>query len=65
MDTKCKTSESAILIILKLPSCCHFGWQCQGKREPEIFWGLNLSPGKEKICTIYLRKSGGRNEPTL
>lgn len=53
MDTKLKTSQSAILIMLRLSDCCLFGWQSQGKRRSEIVCGLDLCPGKEKILTMY------------
>lgn len=65
MDTNLKTSWSAVLIILRLSNWCHFGWQCQGKRESEIVVRLNLWPGKEKMA-LFTRKSGGkRKQPIL
>lgn len=66
MDTKLKTSRFAILIMLRLSSCCLFGWHGQGKRWSEIVCRLDLCPGKEKIFTVYQgiwRKEGAA--PTL
>ena len=64
VDIKLKTSRFAILIMLRLSSCCLFGRRGQGKRWSETVCRLDLCPGRRKYsqCT---RKSGGRREQPL
>lgn len=64
VDIKLKTSRFAILIMLRLSSCCLFGRRSQGKRWSETVCRLDLCPGRRKYsqCT---RKSGGRREQPL
>lgn len=67
VDTKLKTSRFAILIMLRLSSCCLFRWHGQGKRWSEIVCRFDLCPGKEQILTVYqgIWRKEGAAAPTL